>query len=67
MSTTTLTVTGMTCGHCERSVKSALEALEGVGEVGIDLATGEVRVGGDGVELAAMTAAIEDAGYTVAP
>lgn len=57
-----LNVEGMTCAHCERSVRQAVEALGGTARV--DLASGTVEV--EGVEDAgAVRQAIENAGYTV--
>ncbi len=38
-----LKVKGMSCQHCVMSVKKALNQLEGVQNVEVDLATGEVR------------------------
>ena len=38
--TQTFSVTGMTCGHCERAVISELEDLEGVTGVSVDLVAG---------------------------
>ena len=37
MTTTTYTVTGMTCGHCVGAVTKELSGLPGVTEVAIDL------------------------------
>jgi copper chaperone len=37
MTTTTYTVTGMTCEHCVRAVTTELEALGGVAGVSIEL------------------------------
>lgn len=55
-------VQGMTCGHCERSVKAAIAALGGTADV--DLAAGSVEV--HGVDDAARArAAIEAEGYEV--
>lgn len=57
-----LNVEGMTCAHCERSVRQAVEALGGTARV--DLATGTVEV--EGVEDAdVVRQAIENEGYTV--
>ncbi len=59
--TTTFTVPDMTCGHCEKSVRSALgEALPGAA-VTVDLSSGRVTVEGD---AARAEQAIRDAGYT---
>ena len=57
-----LNVEGMTCAHCERSVRQAVEALGGTARV--DLASGTVEV--EGVEDAgAVRQAIKNEGYTV--
>jgi copper chaperone len=37
MATTTLKIKGMSCGHCVHTVKSALEAVDGVEEARVDL------------------------------
>jgi copper chaperone len=37
MTTTTYTVTGMTCEHCVRAVTSEFKALDGVAEVSVEL------------------------------
>lgn len=57
-----LNVEGMTCAHCERAVRQAVEALGGTARV--DLASGTVEV--DGIEDAgAVRRAIENEGYAV--
>ncbi|WP_281977974.1 heavy-metal-associated domain-containing protein [Pseudorhizobium flavum] len=59
--TTTFNVPDMTCGHCEKSVRSALDqALPGA-TVTVDLDTKRVTVEGD---AARAEEAIRDAGYT---
>ncbi|MBR7504017.1 heavy-metal-associated domain-containing protein, partial [Mycobacterium tuberculosis] len=40
MTTTTITVSGMTCGHCVASVKEEIGALPGVSDVAVDLNAG---------------------------
>lgn len=56
-------VQGMTCGHCERSIAQAIEALGGTARV--DRAAGTVEV--EGVADASQArAAIEAEGYRVA-
>ncbi|HAP74712.1 MAG TPA: cation-transporting ATPase [Acidimicrobiaceae bacterium] len=66
MSTLTLTVPGMTCGHCEAAVKGEVSKVAGVSDVAVDLATKLVTVTGDGVDQAAVVAAIDEAGFEVA-
>ncbi len=39
---TTVNVSGMTCGHCVSSVSEELEALAGVEEVDVDLNSGGI-------------------------
>ena len=59
--TTIFNVPDMTCGHCEKSVRSALDqALPGAA-VTVDLDTKRVTVEGD---AARAEEAIRDAGYT---
>ena len=68
MSTTsTWTVTGMTCGHCVASVTEELQELPGVTGVQVDLPTGAVTVTSDD-ELGreAVEAAVTEAGYQLA-
>ena len=62
----TITVTGMTCDHCVRSVREELSQLEGVSDVDVDLASGRVRISADApLDDAAVRAAVEEAGYEV--
>lgn len=44
MATTTLKVQGMTCGHCERTVREVLEGAPGVRSARVDLAAGRAVV-----------------------
>ena len=63
MSTTTLKVTGMTCGHCVMTITEAISDVPGVTGVQVDLATGKTVVTGDAVDEAAIREAIALAGY----
>lgn len=67
MEKTTLQVTGMTCGHCEKAVKTALLNLEGVSEVNVSLKDGKVMVGHDlnKASVGKLKEAVEDQGYDV--
>jgi copper chaperone len=67
MSTTTeYAVTGMTCGHCEASVREELSELAGVSEVTADHTTGRVVVTSAApLDPAAVAAAVEEAGYAL--
>ena len=67
MSTSTYTVTGMTCGHCVSAVSEEVGALPGVTEVQVDLPTGAVTVTSDApLDEASVAAAVEEAGYELA-
>ncbi len=44
MATTTLKVSGMTCGHCVKSVTGALEDVDGVTRADVDLQQGRATV-----------------------
>ncbi|HVE94526.1 MAG TPA: cation transporter [Acidimicrobiales bacterium] len=67
MATTTYTVTGMTCGHCESAVKGELTKLDGVTEVNVDLDSGAVEVSSEAdLDDIAVRAAIEEAGFELA-
>ncbi len=57
------TVPGMTCDHCVAALRRELSTVAGVAGVEIDLDTKAVTVSGDGLDDAALRAAIDDAGY----
>ena len=63
----TLNVNGMSCSHCENSVKKAVGALNGVGSVSVDLKGKKVLVEyeNEKVTLKLIREAIEDQGYDV--
>ena len=64
----TYTIVGMTCEHCARAVTQEVSAVDGVTDVQVDLATGLVNVTAiQAVPVAAVQAAVEEAGYTLAP
>ena len=66
MTTTTLTVAGMTCGHCVASVTEEISELASVESVEVDLPTGSVTVtSSQPLDPAAVRAAVEEAGYSV--
>lgn len=60
-----LLVEGMSCGHCEKAVKSALLELDGINKVEVDLSSKKVEVEGDNLQDNLIKEAIEDAGYDV--
>jgi copper chaperone CopZ len=67
MSTASYTVVGMTCGHCVTAVTEEVAQVAGVTGVDVDLASGGLTVTSETpVDEAAIRAAVEEAGYTVA-
>jgi copper chaperone CopZ len=60
--TTTITVAGMSCGHCEQTVADALRSVNGVVDATVDRERDRASVEGD-VDVAALVRAVEDAGY----
>jgi len=67
--TTTLSVSGMTCGHCVSAVQQELGALPGVQDVTVDLVAGGVSlvqvVSDAPLERDAVAAAVDEAGYAL--
>ena len=63
--TGTFIVNGMSCGHCEATVRAQVEAVRGVEAVEVDLASKQVVVRGLFAE-ADVRAAIDEAGYEAA-
>jgi copper chaperone len=63
----TFSVPGMHCDHCKSAVAGELEGLVGVERVDVDLDTKLVAVHGDGLDDAALVAAIDEAGYDAEP
>ena len=66
MTTTTYTVTGMTCGHCAHAVTGELRGLDGVHDVRVELSPGgqsAVTVTSEApLSAAALAAALDEAG-----
>jgi copper chaperone len=68
MQTEHIKVTGMTCGGCVNSLTRALQAVAGVGEVKVLLASGDTAVQYDEhlTSPEQIKLAVEDAGYGIA-
>jgi len=68
MRTTTYQVTGMTCGHCEMSVREEVGQVPGVETIEVSAQTGTLVVGGsDAIDSAQVLAAVQEAGYSAVP
>lgn len=65
MTLETIKVEGMSCGHCQMSVKKAVEAVEGVQKADVNLQTKQVTIDYEEgkANLEKVKAAIKEAGY----
>jgi copper chaperone len=67
MSTTTVTVIGMSCGSCALTVREEIGDIPGVNTVDVHLGTGAVTIHSDTpVETTVIKTAVEEAGYQLA-
>lgn len=66
MTTTTYQITGMTCGHCELSVREEIGAIEGVASVTASHEYGTAVVESmSPLDIGLVRAAVEEAGYAL--
>ena len=64
MSTSEYQVTGMTCGHCELSIREEVGTVPGVQDIDVSAKTGRLVVtSAEPIDDAASIAAVEEAGY----
>jgi len=59
----TIKVSGMSCQHCVGAVTKALEGIEGLEKVVVDLTVGEVSFVSNGVEREKIRSAISKIGF----
>lgn len=65
MATSEYQVTGMTCGHCEMSIREEVSQIPGVDEIEVSAQTGKLVVSSASVlDDAAVLAAVDEAGYS---
>ena len=65
MTTNEYTVTGMTCGHCEMSVREEVGQIAGIQDIQVSAKTGKLAVtASDAIDDAQVLAAVEEAGYS---
>jgi copper chaperone CopZ len=65
VSTSEYQVTGMTCGHCEASVREEVAQLDGVDDIQVSAQTGRLVVtSSHPLDDAEVLAAVGEAGYT---
>ena len=65
MTTRTLTIDGMTCGHCIKAVTMALQDLPGVEVRDVRVGRAVIATEDDVVTAGQLATAIEEAGYTL--
>jgi copper chaperone CopZ len=65
MATTVLKVSGMSCGHCVKTVTEALEGVDGVARADVDLQRGRATVEYDEgrTNPRALASVVTDEGY----
>ncbi|HWA57542.1 MAG TPA: heavy-metal-associated domain-containing protein [Gemmatimonadales bacterium] len=61
----TLSISGMSCGHCLHAVSKAIAAVPGVEVKSVQIGRAQVRVPEAGGADQALKAAVENAGYKV--
>ncbi len=66
MLTRSYEVTGMSCDNCVSHVTKAISAIPGVQSVDVILKTGRLTVTAESIDDASITAAIDEAGYSLA-
>ena len=65
MTTSEYQVTGMTCGHCELSIREEVGQMAGVQSIEVSAKTGKLVVTSQaGLDDAAVIAAVDEAGYS---
>ncbi|WP_282856890.1 heavy-metal-associated domain-containing protein [Pseudoclavibacter helvolus] len=58
-------VTGMTCGHCEMSIREQVSEIPGVKDIQVSAQTGKLNVTAESeIDDAKVLAAVEEAGYS---
>ncbi|WP_066301399.1 heavy-metal-associated domain-containing protein [Arthrobacter luteolus] len=65
MATNEYQVTGMTCGHCELSVREEVEQIPGVENIQVSAQSGKLAVTASApLDDAQVLTAVEEAGYS---
>lgn len=65
MTTIEFQVTGMTCGHCEMSIREEISEIPGIADIEVSAQTGKLVVSGaDEIDDAKVLDAVNEAGYS---
>jgi len=63
----TVKIKGMSCNHCVMAVTKALNGIEGIKDVKVDLAKGEATFNNEKpIDMKMIRDAVEKAGYEIA-
>jgi copper chaperone len=65
MSTVTLAIKGMTCGHCVKAVKDALKDLPGVDNLEVQIGTATLSYDAAKLSVDQIKGAVTEEGYEV--
>lgn len=64
MATSEFQITGMTCSHCEKSVREEVSKIADIDSIDVSSATGKLIVSSKAtLDTAAVIAAVDEAGY----
>ena len=63
MTTIEFEVSGMTCGHCEMSVREEVGRVPGVTGIEVSAPTGRLAVTGADIDVDDVVSAVSEAGY----
>ena len=64
--TETLRIEGMSCGHCVRAVREALESVDGVDVDDVQVGSARLRYDPERTSRAELARAVDDAGFRLA-
>lgn len=62
---TRIKVEGMTCNHCKANVENGAKTVAGVEDASANLATGELTITGEAIDLEKVKSNIEALGYSI--
>lgn len=65
--TITLSISGMDCDGCVKSVTEAIKGVDGVAEVEVSLENQTATIKGGAIDLMKIAAAVDEAGYGATP
>ena len=67
MKTETLTIRGMSCGHCVHAVRQALADMKDVDVQSVEIGSATVAYDPERTPRSTLVTAVEEEGYTVEP